>query len=199
MFDVVIAVRHPIMRRGVAAVIEDTATMRLAGAASDLAGLKALCASERPKVALVDETLPGLRLGSQFSAIIDEHRDTRFLMLSLYERRHVHGRKQHCHIQVDSTWQDASALVLSIASELAANPKCDKPLEVLQERQNVTPRENEVLVLVAQGFTNSEIAEQLSISPRTAELHRFRLQRKLGVRTPIDLAKYVLRAGLVPM
>jgi DNA-binding NarL/FixJ family response regulator len=130
---------------------------------------------------------------------MDDNRETRFLMLSLYERRHVHGRKQHCHIQVDSTWKDASSLVLAIASELASNPKCDKPLELANERQNVTPREHEVLVLVAQGFTNTEIAEQLSISPRTAELHRFRLQRKLGVKTPIDLAKYVLRAGLIPM
>jgi DNA-binding NarL/FixJ family response regulator len=120
-------------------------------------------------------------------------------MLSLYERRQAHGRKQHCHIQVDSTWKDASDLVLAIANELALHPKCDTPQDLVAEKQNVTPRENEVLVLVAQGFTNVEIAKKLSISPRTAELHRFRLQRKLGVRTPIELAKYVLRAGIIPM
>jgi len=126
MFDVVIAIRHPIMRKGVAAVIEDTATMRLLGVASDLTSLKALCAAHRPKVVLVDETLSGLRLGSQFGALIEEHKEARFLMLSLYERRQVHGRKQHCHIQVDSTWKDASDLILAIANELALHPKCDK-------------------------------------------------------------------------
>jgi len=198
MLDVVIAVRHPIMRRGIAAVIEDTATMRLAGVSSDMPSLRAECAKSLPKVVLIDDTLAGLRTRTLLSALVNENPQARFLTLSLYERRNSHGRK-HCNIQVDSSWKDASHLVLAVANELAAHPKCDQFTDTLPEHPGVTPREQEVLMLVAQGYTNAEVARQLSISPRTAELHRFRLQRKLGVKSPIDLAKYVLRHGLVPL
>lgn len=60
-----------------------------------------------------------------------------------------------------------------------------------------TAREREVLVLVAQGLTNAEIARQLYISIKTVETHRAHIMEKLGVRDRIDLVRYAIRIGLI--
>ena len=61
----------------------------------------------------------------------------------------------------------------------------------------LTARERQVLVGIAQGHTNREIAAQLGISHRTVETHRESLMRKLGVRTVAGLTRLALEAGLV--
>ncbi|HEX6668233.1 MAG TPA: LuxR C-terminal-related transcriptional regulator, partial [Gemmatimonadales bacterium] len=61
----------------------------------------------------------------------------------------------------------------------------------------LTARERQVLIGVAQGHTNREIAQQLGISHRTVESHRESLMKKLGVRTVAGLTRLALEAGLV--
>jgi DNA-binding NarL/FixJ family response regulator len=61
----------------------------------------------------------------------------------------------------------------------------------------LTARERQVLIGVAEGHTNREIAKQLGISPRTVESHRENLMKKLGVRTVAGLTRLALEAGLV--
>lgn len=62
----------------------------------------------------------------------------------------------------------------------------------------VTPREREVLALVADGLTSREIADRLQISPRTVETHRENLMRKLEVRSAAALARVAVERGLLP-
>ncbi|HVW88960.1 MAG TPA: helix-turn-helix transcriptional regulator [Gaiellaceae bacterium] len=61
----------------------------------------------------------------------------------------------------------------------------------------LTPREHEVGVLLAYGYTNHEIAEQLEISIRTAEMHRANAMRKLGARTRAEVVRWALDLGLL--
>jgi DNA-binding NarL/FixJ family response regulator len=63
----------------------------------------------------------------------------------------------------------------------------------------LTEREREVLHLAAEGLSNPDIANRLSISPRTVETHRANLMRKLGLKTQTDLIRYALRRGILPM
>jgi len=63
----------------------------------------------------------------------------------------------------------------------------------------LTPREREVLHLVAEGLTSGEIAGRLFISPRTAESHRANLMRKLGLRSRTDLVRFAFQRGIVPL
>jgi DNA-binding NarL/FixJ family response regulator len=65
--------------------------------------------------------------------------------------------------------------------------------------QSLTNREREVLQMAAEGLTSSEIAKRLSISPRTAELHRGRMMNKLGLHNQTDLILYALKRGILPM
>jgi DNA-binding NarL/FixJ family response regulator len=75
-------------------------------------------------------------------------------------------------------------------------------LKAMQEPQEepeprLTPREAEVLRLVAQGKTNREIAALLGISPKTVSVHRSNLMAKLGLHSSTDLVRYAIRKGLV--
>ena len=61
----------------------------------------------------------------------------------------------------------------------------------------LTPREQEVLTLIAQGFSNNEIADRLVISAKTVDRHRENIMRKLNLHNRVDLVKYALRKGLI--
>jgi two-component system, NarL family, response regulator NreC len=63
----------------------------------------------------------------------------------------------------------------------------------------LTPREREVLRLIALGHTSVEIAQTLGLSPRTIETHRARIHRKLGLDTRAELVRYALRNGLLQL
>jgi len=67
----------------------------------------------------------------------------------------------------------------------------------LASEERITPREIEVLRLVALGYTSSEIASQLHVSGRTIETHRSRLHHKLGLSTRAELVRYALGRGLL--
>ena len=64
--------------------------------------------------------------------------------------------------------------------------------------ESLTTREREVLHLAAEGATSAQIAERLSLSPRTVEAHRASLMRKLGLRTQADLTRYAIERGILP-
>jgi DNA-binding NarL/FixJ family response regulator len=63
---------------------------------------------------------------------------------------------------------------------------------------SLTPREREVLHLVAEGLTSDEIAERLSLSVRTVETHRANIMAKLGIRNQTRLVHFAIQRGLVP-
>jgi len=82
-------------------------------------------------------------------------------------------------------------------SERAIEALLTKPADDNDPLHSLTQRERMVLQLAAEGFSNSEIAEKLFISPRTAETHRTNLLRKLGLQTQTDLVRFAIRKGLI--
>jgi two-component system response regulator NreC len=64
---------------------------------------------------------------------------------------------------------------------------------------DLTPREREVLILIAEGLSNAEIAERLVISIKTVDRHRENIMRKLNMHNRIELVKYALRMGLIEL
>jgi DNA-binding NarL/FixJ family response regulator len=69
----------------------------------------------------------------------------------------------------------------------------------LDPYETLTNREREILQMAAEGMTASTIAKRLSISPRTAELHRGRMMKKLGLNNQTDLIRYALKRGILPL
>jgi two-component system response regulator NreC len=66
-----------------------------------------------------------------------------------------------------------------------------------QNSNNLTPREQEVLTLLADGESNVEIAEKLSISPKTVSRHRENIMQKLNLHSRTELVKYAIRKGII--
>jgi DNA-binding NarL/FixJ family response regulator len=89
-----------------------------------------------------------------------------------------------------------------VVSEQALQVYLDERLtenQSLDGYQTLTPREREILQLLAEGFKNAQIAQMLSISPRTAETHRANLMRKLGLESQVDLVRYAIQRGLISL
>jgi two-component system response regulator NreC len=196
--NVVVAVRHPIMRRGVCAVLEDSAVLNVVGDVGDLSALEEACSRLRPGIALVDNSLVKLQRGSSIQTLMRRHQYCRFVLLSLYERP-KEARQNTLSFDLGGDSTEPESARISVANALA-----ELPLQKMKPgsdniNEPLTARENEVLQNIAQGYTNAEIASRLEISIRTAELHRYRIYRKLGVSSPLDLAKFLIRQGMVPM
>jgi two-component system response regulator NreC len=71
--------------------------------------------------------------------------------------------------------------------------------EEMSEEDGLTPREREVLTLIAEGASNAEIASQLTISPKTVDRHRENIMNKLNLHSRVDLVKYAIRHGLIDL
>ena len=68
--------------------------------------------------------------------------------------------------------------------------------DVFLKQFNLTPREKEIIVLLKNGATNKQIAEQLYLSIYTVETHRKNLMRKLGLSSPVSLMKFIMEQGI---
>lgn len=85
----------------------------------------------------------------------------------------------------------------SIARDRKGHSK-DRPKDKPEEAFSLTARQKKILRLVAQGYTNREIGEQLNISIRTVEVHRFNLMRRLHVRNVAQLLRRAILLRLIP-
>jgi DNA-binding CsgD family transcriptional regulator len=79
----------------------------------------------------------------------------------------------------------------------AATPRRREALSMTATRTNLTPRERQVATLLAYGLTNTEIADRLQISIRTAEMHRANAMRKLGTQARAGVVRWALDNGLL--
>jgi DNA-binding CsgD family transcriptional regulator len=70
-------------------------------------------------------------------------------------------------------------------------------MQSVSQKARLTPREREIIQLLAEGKTNKEVATILFISTKTAEAHRVNINRKLGLHSVSDLVRYALRNGIV--
>jgi two-component system response regulator NreC len=107
---------------------------------------------------------------------------------------------------------DATALVQAVHEAYAGRRYLSPPLSdviidayvnksretTLDIYDTLTNREREVLHLAAEGRTNADIASRLGISPRTVEIHRTNMMRKLGLHSEHELIRYALRRGILP-
>ena len=85
-----------------------------------------------------------------------------------------------------------------VVKKLAQLPD-KKPVAIIKGYDSLTPREQEIMVLVASGMSSQKIADKLFISPKTVENHRSKIMRKLDVSSVIDLARHAAKLGLIDL
>ena len=196
---------HGVVREGIRRVLEGQPGFRVVGESGNSADVLPLVAAHHPEVVILDVTMPGdsgLKVAARLHA---QHPEVRVLILSMHEHAEYVAESvragAHGYLLKDTAPQELREAVRAVhrgetyySARVAGNMvrrSAAGPLSLL------TPRERDVLVGVARGQTNKEIAAALGISHRTVEAHRESLMRKLGVRTIAGLTRLALEVGLI--
>jgi DNA-binding NarL/FixJ family response regulator len=210
---VLVADDHAIVRTGIRHVLETEPGFTVVAEASNGTEALALALELHPDVVVLDISMPGVS-GLQAAAELRRRLpETRLLVLSMHDnteyvleslRAGVHG-----FLLKDSAAAELGTAIRAVVhGESFFSPPVARQLgavvrgEIGGGRANaltlLTARERQVLIGVAGGRTNKEIAQELGISHRTVESHRESLMRKLEVYTVAGLTKIALEEGLVP-
>ncbi len=210
---VLIADDHAVLRAGLRMLIGAQPDMEVAGEAAD--GDEALrkVVETRPDVALMDITMPGSGGIKAIERIRRESPATRVLVLTMHDvpaylrsalaagaSGYVVKRAADSEllsairaVHRGRTVLDPTLAVMVVQGSLGKKPAAGQPGG---STNLLSPREREVLDLVAQGYTNQQMADRLGLSVKTVETYRSRLVEKLGLRSRADLVRYALDSGL---
>ena len=203
---------HSVVRRGLNSYLELVVDIEVVGEASDgqeaLEGIAALVAAgQPPDVVLMDLLMPGMDGVTATAAISQRHPDVKVVaMTSFTQADKVHGALQAGaagYLLKDAEADEvAGAIRAACRGEVHLDAAIAKQLtRSLVQPQTVsalTGREREVLVLVARGRSNQQIADALGISERTARTHVSHILGKLGVASRTQAALVAIREGIAP-
>ena len=204
-----IADDHGIVRAGIRLLLERQPDIEVVAEASD--GVEAVeqALATRPTLAILDVSMPrmtGLQAAREIRAQLP---DTRVLMLSMHDDEHY---------LFEALKAGASGYVLKreadqdLVGAVRAVGRGEAFLTNAAERSLIrawmddgaqgpsvplTPREEEVVKLIAEAHTNAQIAAILHLSEKTVESHRANVLRKLGMRDRVELVRYAIRRGLI--
>jgi DNA-binding NarL/FixJ family response regulator len=205
---VLIADDHGIVRSGLRMLIERQTDMSVVAEADDGVAALEQTQSEHPDVAVLDVSMPRMT-GLQAAREIRAHSpDTRVLLLSMHddERYFFEGLEAGAAGYVlkraaDTDLINALRTVAAGRSFLSDEAQASLMREWQEGRSEpdspLTPRELEVVKLIAEAFTNKQIAETLRLSEKTVESHRANVLAKLGMRDRVELVRYAIKRGLV--
>ncbi len=203
---------HAVVREGIRGVLASTPGFDVVGEAGDGAEALKLAEEQRPDVVVLDLTMPGMSGLEATAALRRQSTNVRVLILSMHDhpeyvlqavRAGAHGyvlkdaTPDELRTAVRTVYQGSDYFAPPAAQQLGAAVRGEMEGEerrLLAER--LTPRERDVLIRVAEGLTNREIASQLGISPRTVETHRDGIARKLRMRSVAELTRFVMETGL---
>jgi two-component system nitrate/nitrite response regulator NarL len=206
---VLVADDHPIYREGIVRAVKERPDLELVGEAED--GRQALDEIKRtgPDVALLDIRMPGLEGPQVLNALHRDGLKTKVIFLSAfmeselaYETVAAGARGYLSKESAREEICDAIAAVARGGTALAPEAQAGLAAEV-QERERtagepqLTPREREVLHLIAEGLSSPEIGKRIHLSPTTVKSHLHKLYEKLGVSDRAAAVAEAMRRGLL--
>ena len=206
---ILIADDHGIVRSGIRLLLERQTDFQVVGEADDGASAVELALSTRPDLCVLDVSMPrltGLQAAREIRAqlpqarvlMLSMHDDERYLFEALKAGASGYVLKREADVDLVAairaiqrgeaflTTAAESSLIRQWRDDGAEGP--DIPL---------SPREEEVVKLIAEAHTNAQIAEILHLSEKTVESHRANVLRKLGMRDRVQLVRYAIRRGLI--
>jgi len=209
---ILVADDHPIVRSGLRKVLDAKPDMQVVAEAEDGAEAVRLALAEDVHVAILDVSMPKMTGIQAAEELHTRKPELKLLMLSMYDSEQFlfeslragasgyvlkSGADQDIVEAVRRTMRGQSFLYPSAISTLVRDfvdrgrPDDEQQLDVL------TPRELQVLKLIAEAHTSKEIAQELVISVKTVERHRQNILDKLGMSDRVELTRYAIRRGLI--
>ncbi|MBN1487505.1 MAG: response regulator transcription factor [Anaerolineae bacterium] len=203
---------HPLVREGLQAVLALEPDMEVIGQAADGLTAVRLVSQLHPDVVLMDLLMPEMSGGKAISAILARQNPPRVLVLTSVEDLDTLGATIKAGASgyvsknapstellnaIRTVYRGSIVLPASLATVLLRDTSAAISPPNIEEL--LTERELEVLKLVAQGFDNNDIANQLVISSRTVSVHVSRILAKLGLENRTQAALYALRTGFVTL
>jgi DNA-binding NarL/FixJ family response regulator len=211
MLRVLLAEDHQLVRQGLRAMLEQETDIEIVGEAQNGQEAVEMAKKYRPKIVVMDIELPRLNGLEATRRIVEEMPDVKVLVLSVHtDRRSVSKALRYGasgYMQKDSAFEELARalrtvgrgktyLSPSITGVLVEDYVRVIPKEVAAKPTNLTPREREVLQLIAEGHTTKEIASLLSVSVKTVETHRRNIMRKVNLHSVAELTKYAVQEGI---
>jgi two-component system response regulator NreC len=202
---VVLADDHSLVRRSLRQLLDAEANVEVVAEAADLGTVARQVHGHAPHVLVLDLQLPNGSSLELIRRLRDQAPGTGIVVLTM-ERNPVFAQRALDAGAVGFVLKHKSDAELPQAVRQAArgqeyvSPYVANGLEGLRRSiraDGLSPRETEVLRLIALGHTNGEIARRLSLSRRTIETHRANIQRKLGLTSRAELVEFALRRHLI--
>jgi len=209
---ILLADDHAVVRHGLRMVLDAQPDMQVVAEVSDGAEAVKRGVEDDVDLAILDIAMPRMTGLHAAQELHGRRPDLRILMLSMHQNeRYLHAAlKAGAAGYVVKTVADrdlVEAVRAAMRGEPFLYPGAMTPLIedfLRRARQDLpvrddplTPREQEVVKLVAEGYTNRQIAETLVISEKTVERHRANILEKLGMRDRVALTRYAIRQGLI--
>ncbi|NOZ26571.1 MAG: response regulator transcription factor [Chloroflexi bacterium] len=201
---------HAILRAGLRALLETYPDIEVVGEASDGTEAVTKVRELHPDVVLMDIAMPGMNGLVATRYILEETPETKILILTQYGNKEYvlpllqAGASGYVLKQAADTDLISAIRAVQQGQSFLYPPIAKLLLDVYTTQRDatdpyeqLTPREREVLIHIAEGYTNREIADILHISPKTVDVHRTRLMRKLGLHNVVELTRYAVRRGLI--
>ena len=208
---IVLADDHKLVRQGVRSLLEAQPGFEVIGEASDGQEAYKLIESLSPDIAFLDVMMPNLN-GIETAKLVHQRAlKTRIIFLSMHANATYAVRALQSgalgYVLKDSDFTEVLNAVEHVLEgrRYLSTAIADEVLEMLLSAETgkdesldlLSPREREILQLVAEGNSNATIAEKLSLSVRTVESHRLNLTKKLRITSHADLVKFAINQGLI--
>jgi DNA-binding NarL/FixJ family response regulator len=194
---------HSLVRKGFRRILEDDPEIAVVGEAGDGTEAVRLAQQHRPQVIVMDMAMPGLNGMQATIEILKVLPKTAILILSMYSeenyvRNALEAGARGYILKTAAEIDLASAIKKLAAGHKVLGPGVLASLNVPDERDGrLTPREKQILQLIAEGKSNKEIAALLELSVNTVAVHRSNIMEALGVHRTAELVLYAVRKGLV--
>ncbi len=208
---ILVADDHEVARKGIRSLLEDHLGWEVCGEARDGREAVELAGRLKPDVLLLDIGMPNLNGLDAARQILASTPEARILILTIHDSeqvvREVLAAGARGFLLKSDAGRDLVAAVEALQhrrtffTPKVAQMMLDGYLRPHESENSekcvLTPREREVIQLVAEGKTTKEVATALSLSVKTAETHRTNLMRKLDLHSVADLTLYAVRNGIV--
>lgn len=202
---------HALVRAGIRALLERMDLLEVVGEAGDGHDALALMESLRPDVVLLDLTMPGLSGFEVLTVASEKFPEVHMIVLTVHEEEEYafhalragasgylpkSAASAELKLAIEHVMSGKKYLSPTVVQRAAFKPgktTPDGPVPLAE----LTPRQREVLTLIAEGHSTKDIARALNISAKTVETHRAQLMDRLNIHDIASLVRYAIKMGLV--